>query len=159
MCCSSWGHKELDTTERLNQTELIGFLINGNYVHSPRWQITWAECHLWKLHFEDDAVGDVSHPLQGAVPEADHFHGLETATPGVSPGCLCFSFFKEGKERAHIRASANPAGEDSSHCKYTPLTPLVDAAFTSEILSTSTWASFVQASKGWVWNGPRFLFR
>ena len=110
VCCSPWGHKEVDTTERLNWTELIGFLLNGNYVHSPRWQITWAERHLWKLHFEDDAVGDVSHPLQGAVPEADHFHGLETATPGVSPGCLCFSFFKEGRERAHVRALANPAG-------------------------------------------------
>ena len=22
MCCDSWGHKELDTTERLNKTEL-----------------------------------------------------------------------------------------------------------------------------------------
>ena len=22
MCCSSWGHKESDTTERLNSTEL-----------------------------------------------------------------------------------------------------------------------------------------
>ena len=22
-CCSSWGHKELDTTERLKQTELM----------------------------------------------------------------------------------------------------------------------------------------
>lgn len=75
-------------------------------------------------------MGDVSHPLQGAVPEADHFHGLETATPGVGPGCLCFGFFKEGKERAHVRASANPAGEDSSHCKYTPLTSLGETAFT-----------------------------
>ena len=28
MCCDSWGHKELDTTERLNRTELnvaLGF--------------------------------------------------------------------------------------------------------------------------------------
>ena len=24
MCCDSWGHKELDTTERLNRTELRG---------------------------------------------------------------------------------------------------------------------------------------
>ena len=24
-CCGSWGHKELDTTEQLNWTELIGF--------------------------------------------------------------------------------------------------------------------------------------
>ena len=23
MCCSPWGHKELDTTEQLNSTELI----------------------------------------------------------------------------------------------------------------------------------------
>ena len=30
-CCSSWGRKELDMTERLNWTELIGWLIlNSN---------------------------------------------------------------------------------------------------------------------------------
>ena len=23
MCCGSWGHKELDTTEELNRTDLI----------------------------------------------------------------------------------------------------------------------------------------
>lgn len=37
--------------------------------------------------------------------------------------------------------------------KYIPLTPLGETAFTSEILSTSTYAPFVQASRGWVWNG------
>ena len=26
MCCSPWGHKELDTTERLNLTELMWLL-------------------------------------------------------------------------------------------------------------------------------------
>ena len=33
MCCDSWGHKELDTTERLNLTELnnVGFFFS-NYL-------------------------------------------------------------------------------------------------------------------------------
>ena len=29
-CCSPWGHKELDTTEQLNRTELpIRYTLNG----------------------------------------------------------------------------------------------------------------------------------
>ena len=32
VCCNSWGRKELDTTERLNWTEL-----NGTQEHSPLW--------------------------------------------------------------------------------------------------------------------------
>ena len=30
-CCSPWGHKESDTTERLNWTELTGNNYNGNF--------------------------------------------------------------------------------------------------------------------------------
>lgn len=56
-------------------------------------QITWAKCHFWKLHFEDDAVGNVSHSLHGAVPEAEDFNRLETATPDVRPQILINSFF------------------------------------------------------------------
>lgn len=63
-------------------------------------QVTWAKCHFWKLHFEDDAVGDISHPLQSAVPEAEDFNRLETATPDVRPRFFYFLFFlrKEKKE-------------------------------------------------------------
>ena len=34
MCCDSWGHKESDTTEQLNQTELIhrSFVSLGRYI-------------------------------------------------------------------------------------------------------------------------------
>lgn len=84
------------------------------------WQITWAKCHFWKLHFKDDAVGDISHPLHGAVPEAQDFHRLETATPESRPRWL-FIYFKEGKKRPHIRASAKPVGETSIHCNYASL--------------------------------------
>ena len=31
MCCNSWGHKELDMTERLNWTELNWVWLNGGY--------------------------------------------------------------------------------------------------------------------------------
>lgn len=55
--------------------------------------ITWAKSHFWKLHFEDDAVGDVSDPLQGAVPEAEDFNRLETTTPESGPGWFLFLFF------------------------------------------------------------------
>ena len=34
VCCGPWGHKELDTTERLNWTELIFYLSNGK-LHQP----------------------------------------------------------------------------------------------------------------------------
>ena len=30
VCCSSWGHKESDTTERLNWTELASFLLRAS---------------------------------------------------------------------------------------------------------------------------------
>lgn len=83
-------------------------------------QVTWAKSHFWKLHFEDDAVGDVSDPLQGAVPEAEDFNRLETTTPG---GCY---FFKEGKERAHIRTSANLGGKNAIRYNYASLTPSRD---------------------------------
>ena len=32
MCCSSWGRKELDTTERLNCTELLNPVLAKNPV-------------------------------------------------------------------------------------------------------------------------------
>ena len=32
-CCSSWGHKESDTTERLNRTELNGIRYNLCVLH------------------------------------------------------------------------------------------------------------------------------
>ena len=43
MCCDSWGHKESDTTEQLNQTELIhrSFVSLGRYI--PKYFILFAE--------------------------------------------------------------------------------------------------------------------
>ena len=35
-CCNSWGHKELDTTERLNWTELNWMKIKCNYKNNPK---------------------------------------------------------------------------------------------------------------------------
>lgn len=135
--------------EKLN---LIWLLINDNYMYSQDRQITWAKCHFWKLHFEDDAVGDVSHPLQRSIPEAQDFNRLETATPDVRPRFLFFIFFKEGKERARMRASANPVGEDSIHCYYAPLTPLGDSLNLWEVLNTgflcpSAWRLSVERAR------------
>ena len=39
VCCNSWGHKESDTTERLNWTEL-----NWRYL-----KIYFLSCHTWML--------------------------------------------------------------------------------------------------------------
>ena len=33
MCCKSWGPKESDTTEQLNQTELSPIVFVGNVLH------------------------------------------------------------------------------------------------------------------------------
>ena len=50
MCCGSWGHKELDTTEQLNRTEVIcdlpqvgrvmSFYPNG-YFSNPHFITIW----------------------------------------------------------------------------------------------------------------------
>ena len=37
-CCSSWGSKELDTTERLNLTELILYQGSHHPVTTPRFE-------------------------------------------------------------------------------------------------------------------------
>lgn len=65
-------------------------------------QITWAECHFRKLHFEDDAVGNVSHALHGAVPEAEDFNRLETAAPDVRRQVLMNSFLFLRKEKKEL---------------------------------------------------------
>ena len=47
MCCSPWGHKELDTTERLNN--------GSNACLSP-------EALLCLLHFPDTVLGTETFP-------------------------------------------------------------------------------------------------
>lgn len=75
-------------------------------MHSQTWQITWAERHFWKPHFEDDAVGSASGPLHGTITEAEDFNRLEAAPPVITTRMgIYFIFVKEGKERAHISAS------------------------------------------------------
>ena len=39
VCCSPWGHKESDTTERLNWTELISLLLQLSGLHAPSLEI------------------------------------------------------------------------------------------------------------------------
>ena len=49
-CCDSWGHKELDTTEQLNWTELNeGRLEEEMATHSSilAWEIPWTE-EAWR---------------------------------------------------------------------------------------------------------------
>ena len=52
-CCSSWGCKELDTTERLNCTELtvlhlrkFSLVIRATTLHSVN-NVTWS-CTVWQ---------------------------------------------------------------------------------------------------------------
>lgn len=54
--------------------------------------ITWAKCHFWKFHLEDDAVCHISGPLHGAVSKAEDFNGLETAAPVAHTGYVFISF-------------------------------------------------------------------
>ena len=46
MCCSPWGHKESDTTERLNRTELNGG-IYYKYIHTYFIYIFYTYIHMY----------------------------------------------------------------------------------------------------------------
>ena len=61
-CCSPWGHKESDTTERLNWTGLIRFGYQGN-LGSVKWVRKWNPC---LLHSFGSLVGKgIPLPLDG----------------------------------------------------------------------------------------------
>ena len=46
MCCSPWGHKESDTTERLNRTKLNGG-IYYKYIHTYFIYIFYTYIHMY----------------------------------------------------------------------------------------------------------------
>ena len=48
MCCNSWGRKELDTTERLNCTELK--LIERKYDIENQKQVEMRKDRIWKTN-------------------------------------------------------------------------------------------------------------
>ena len=102
-CCNSWGHKESDTTERLNWTELKGVAIP----HSPR---ECSHCCEGALHHFQPShlprvgvrgvTGDSGQLSADCLPSAESlalwsaqaaggFYLLDiTLTPGTSPvGC------------------------------------------------------------------------
>ena len=62
MCCSSWGCKELDTTERLNSTELT--LVAQMVKHLPAMRETQVQFLGW----EDPGEGN-GNPLQHSCLE------------------------------------------------------------------------------------------
>ena len=55
VCCDSWGHKESDTTERLNWTELISSLqpkLGKQNISSPRYNTTGvAKCQRYRSNY------------------------------------------------------------------------------------------------------------
>ena len=48
-CCSTWGNKELDTTERLNWTELKVLWAKLNSQHSTNVNIIIRNCHMFSF--------------------------------------------------------------------------------------------------------------
>ena len=50
MCCSSWGCKELDTTERLNRTETPTFMVIC-YSSNMKWIYHCVQSLFWILDF------------------------------------------------------------------------------------------------------------
>ena len=53
-CCDSWGHKESDTTERLNWTELNWLITKYTYIWNERELLFLYECYFRynsKTHF------------------------------------------------------------------------------------------------------------
>ena len=75
VCCSSWGHKESDTTERLNWTELIPKMSTFT-LSSPVWSLpicldswTWHSSFLCNiaLYSIRPCFHHQSHPQLGGV--------------------------------------------------------------------------------------------
>ena len=42
-CCDSWGHKESNTTEWLNWTELMGNSLEWGYMRLGEWRLKWKD--------------------------------------------------------------------------------------------------------------------
>ena len=75
-CCDSWGHKESDTTERLNWTELnllfqryFQVISNIRFIHHP---LLFARCCLYTIKVKSESHSVVSNswrPYGLARPE------------------------------------------------------------------------------------------
>ena len=74
MCCSPWGHKESDTTEQLNRTELSYSLqrhMLNRFSHVQLFAIPWT--------------ADGQAPLFMGFPRQEYWSGLPFPSPGNLP--------------------------------------------------------------------------
>ena len=86
--CGSWGHKESDTTERLNWTELKANVTKGGYTMKPNPQVnmhqgqhfglllgqkqTVQRIKLWAVDRKADSAPTASHVVSGGILEYRH---------------------------------------------------------------------------------------
>ena len=56
MCCDSWGHKELDTTERLNRTDIYTFTHTSIYTHTHVYVSQHTHAYSRRLGNKDSGV-------------------------------------------------------------------------------------------------------
>ena len=58
-CCSSWGHKELDRTERLNWTELNWYILSHSEMPKSKCAARIPQLHNWHHFFHFDSIDSV----------------------------------------------------------------------------------------------------
>ena len=76
-CCDSWGHKELDTTEWLNWTELMAQMVKNLTVKQETW--------VWSLGREDSLekqMETLSSGLAWKIPWTEEPGGLQSQRVG-----------------------------------------------------------------------------
>ena len=81
VCCSSWGCKELDTTERLNWTELSACILS-----SPTYQLFHLNSFIGIKGFPDSLVGKESTCIVGDLGWEDPLEKGKVPIPVFWPG-------------------------------------------------------------------------
>ena len=97
-CCSSWGRKESDTTERLNWTELNWLCNNWDCLCTSHHEVlTWSQVacgrHIHELHLENNGY----HCCNKAM-------SIESVIRGENTECLLLWLLHQPRENATMAA-------------------------------------------------------
>ena len=110
-CCNSWGHKELDTTERLNWTELNWFLFSLPKVKFTYIYI-WHLNHLKHLTFPQNEV----KWSESCSVMSDSCDPMDSSLPGSSVHGNLQARILEWVAISFSRASSQPRNRTQVSC-------------------------------------------